>query len=349
MFGIIAQQTALLQAGKEREGLGIKLIGAGAYLPERIVTNDELSAFIDTSDEWITTRTGIKSRHVATDEMNWEMGVKAARQAIANAGLSPDDIDLVLCTTVTIDYLTPSTACLVARGLGMKEPACFDLNCACAGFVSAVDMAEKYLSAGAAKNALIVSSEMLTKMTDYTDRSTCVLFGDGAGAVVLQGSDAPYAGFLGSDPAGAAGVFARGIPPADRFRETPFDWASDGWTPGNGHALVQNGREVYKFATRAMPMAVREACARAGIQPDELKWIFAHQANYRILETAAKNLGMPMEKFYMNIQDHGNISSACIPVCLSEAIGANRLERGDKLCIVGFGAGLVYAASVFEF
>lgn len=347
---IIAQIPPCAQAG-ERIGtkLGINLIGAGAYLPEHIISNDYYCSYLDTSDEWITSRTGINIRHAATHEMNWEMGAKAAKAALEQARVAPEEIDLVICTTVTVDYLTPATACLIARALQIPAAACFDLNAACAAFVYAVDMAEKYLSSGAARNALIVSSEMLTKIVDYEDRSTCVLFGDGAGAAVLHKGDGLYAGFLGCDPEGAGGVFARGIPPSDRFREEPFSWESDGWTPGKPHAIIQNGREVYKFATRAMPHAIREACARAGITLEDLAWIFPHQANLRIIETAAKNLGLPMDRFYINIQDHGNISSACIPVCLAEAAASGALRRGDKICLVGFGAGLVYAACVMEY
>ena len=336
--------------GKEGSDMGIRIIGTGYYVPPFIATNEDFTKIVDTSDEWIVTRTGIKQRHIVTDDtFVWQMGAKAAEMALADAGLSADDIDLVIGTTCTPDYLTPSLACLVANGIGAKKPACVELNSACAGFVYALDMAKRYLSDPEYQNVLIVSSEMLSKMTDYSDRSTCVLFGDGAGAAVLTKSDAPFFSELGSDPTGGHSLFARGVAPGmNPFRNAPFDPMADGFAETAPHKLHQDGREVYKFATRAMPGAVEAACRKAGIAPQELDWIFSHQANRRILETAAKNLKVPLDRFYINIEEYGNMSSACIPVCLAQAQRAGSLERGQKLCAVGFGGGLVYAAAVFE-
>lgn len=328
--------------------MGIRIISTGRYLPSTLATNEDFTRFVDTSDEWITTRTGIKVRRVETELLTWQMGAKAGKMAMERAGIRPEEIDLVIGTSVSADYLTPSIACLVANELGLTNPACFDINCACAGFVAAVDMAEHYLKDGSRKTALIVSTEMLTKITDYTDRSTCVLFGDGAGAAILQYSDSLYVCDMGSEPSGVGHLFARCVPPNNQFRKEPFDWGMDGFAPSNGHALYQDGRDVYKWATRAMPNAVKAACEKVGMPPEELKWVFPHQANLRIIETAAKNLGLPMERFYLNIQDHGNMSSACIPVCLSEAEEKGLLHKGDKICIVGFGGGLVYAACILE-
>ena len=346
---IAAHRIAIREPVRTEVGtVGIKIVGTGAYLPERIASNEDFARLVETSDEWIVSRTGIRERHVATDMLNWEMGEKAAAQALSDAGVAPGEVDMVIVSTVTPDYLSPSTACIIANALGMEKPGCFDINSACAAFVAAVDLAEKYLASGSCKTVLVISSEMLTKITDYTDRSPCVLFGDGAGAAVLRFADAMYETDIGSDPTGCGKLFARGVPPANPFREKAFDWAYDGLPETNGFGLHQDGRDVYKFATRAMPAAVESACQKAGIRVDELDWIFSHQANQRILETAAKNLGVPMDKFYVNIADHGNISSACIPVCLAEASRSGALKRGDRICIVGFGAGLVYAASVFE-
>lgn len=328
--------------------MGIRVLGTGAYLPPKIVTNADLAKIVDTSDEWILSRTGIEGRHVETELLTWQMGVEAAKKAIASSGIAPDEIDLVICSTVTGDYLTPSAACMIANALGLPKPFCFDISSACAGFVAAVDIAEHYMRDSAYQTALIVSSEMLTKMVDYTDRSTCILFGDGAGAVVLQRADAPYYSVTGSDPSGVPHLFARGIAPNEQFRTAAFDWASDGMAETKGNGLYQDGRDVYKFATRILPAAVRQVCEDAGIQPEELAMIFPHQANLRIIETAAKNIGLPLQRFFVNIRDHGNISSACIPICLAEAEEQGLLHRGDKICIVGFGAGLVYAASLFE-
>lgn len=330
--------------------MGIRIVGTGRYLPEQTVTNEDFTRFVETSDEWITSRTGIRSRPVETQLFSWEMGVRAAEDALSRSGVPREEIGLVIATTVSPDYLTPSMSCLVSNGLGLKSPACFDLNCACAGFVQAVDMAEKYLSSGAFETVLIVSSEMMSKVVNYQDRSTCVLFGDGAGAALLRRGSGFFTSEMGSDPAGGGGVFMRGIPPANFFRpkDAPFDPLSDGWPTTEGYELYQNGREVYKFATRALPYAVRAACEKAGIRPEELARIFPHQANARIIETAAKNLGLPLEKFFMNIADHGNMSSACIPIELCEAEDAGLLHSGDRICLVGFGGGLVYAGCVFE-
>lgn len=327
---------------------GIKIIGAGKYLPETIITNEALSNLVETNDEWIVQRVGIKTRHAATFEGTTHMASESAKQALENAGLKPENINVVIATTVTPDYFTPSLACLTANQVGIQNAICMDINCACAGFVYAVDLARKYLMDDENKYALIVSSEMLTKITDYTDRATCVLFGDGAGAVVVGKSEGLFASHLGSDTSGASKIFARSKVPSNPFMTTPFDPLADGFGEGNDHALYQDGPEVYKFATRIMPMAVKQACEKAGIEPAELKYIFSHQANIRILQTAAKNLKLPMDKFFVNIEKHGNMSSACIPICLAEAIEEGILERGDKVCIVGFGAGLTFAAAVFE-
>jgi len=328
--------------------MGIRIAGTGKYLPEKTVSNEDFTKIVDTSDEWITTRTGIKNRHVETEKLTWEMGVCAAREALAEARISPEEVDAVICSTVTADYLTPSTACLIADAIKADSPLCMDINCACAGFVNALDVAERYLQDSAYKNILIVSSEMLTKISDYTDRSTCVLFGDGAGAAVVQAGEGFYQSVLGSDPTGGKHLFMRGVPPAGQFRDTPFDPLSDGWEPTRGHCLYMNGKEVYKFSTRVMASAVEEVCQKAGLSPRELDWIFPHQANRRIIETAAKNLSLPMDHIYMNIAENGNISSACIPVSLAEASRSGLLHRGDKICLVGFGGGLVYGASVFQ-
>lgn len=330
--------------------MGIRIIGTGFYVPSYTATNEDFTKIVDTSDEWITTRTGIKKRHIVTDNtFVWQMGANAAKMAIADAGLSADDIDLVIGTTCTADYLTPSLACLVANDIGAKKPACIEINSACAGFVYALDMAKRYLSDPDYRNVLIVSSEMLSKMTDYADRSTCVLFGDGAGAAVLTKSDTPFVSELGSDPTGGHFLFARGVDAGNNpFRDAPFDPTADGFAETAPHKLHQDGREVYKFATRAMPGAVKAACQKAGMEPRQLDWVFSHQANRRILETAAKNLNVPLERFFINIEEYGNMSSACIPVCLAQAQRAGKLMRGQKLCAVGFGGGLVYAAAVFE-
>lgn len=328
---------------------GIDIIGAGKYLPEKLITNEMLSKIVDTTDEWITQRVGIDTRHAADGEFTFQMGQKAAQKALEDASVDPAEIDMVIGTTVTLDYTTPSMACLIANGIGVKNAICFDINAACAAFVYGIETARRYLMDGTVKTALVVSSEMLTKHTDYTDRSTCVLFGDGAGAVVIRASDKQYSCYLNSDTTGSTKLFARSAPNGSPFLSKPFDYLSDGLPDSKGIAIYQDGKDVYKFATRALPLAVEQACKKAGIESSELKLIFSHQANRRIIETAAKNLGVSMDKFFVNIQKHGNMSSACIPICLAEAREQDLLTRGDKICLVGFGAGLVYGAIVIEY
>lgn len=329
--------------------MGIKIIGTGMCVPTTVVNNMDFTKIVDTNDEWITSRTGIKQRHIATDITTFKMGANAASEAIAEAGIDVSTIDMIIASTVTNDYITPSMACLIGNVIGAFNAVPIDINCACAGFVYALDMARRYLLDDEYKTVLVVSSEMLSKITDYTDRSTCVLFGDGAAACILQASDKLFACTLGSDCSGVGKLFGRGLPMQNPFMKTPFDPLGDGFTPSNGHALYMDGREVYKFATKIMPHAVSEACKKAGITPEDLTLIIPHQANIRIVETAAKNLKLPIERFFINVEKYGNTSSASIPICLYEATKGNRMKRGDKICVVGFGGGLVYAAAVFEY
>ena len=328
--------------------MGVSIIGTGMYLPENVITNDDLAKIVDTNDEWITSRTGIKTRCIADNITTFKMGANAAEEALKNANLDATDIDLIIVSTATPDYVTPSTACFIANEIGATNAVCFDVSCACAGFVYALDMANRYLVDDEYKNILVVSSEMLSKITDYSDRSTCVLFGDGAGACVVQKSDKLFACHLGADVSGISKLFGRGIAPSNPFMKSEFDRLSDGFIESNGHSLYMDGREVYKFATKIMPKAVKIACEKAGITPEDLDLIVPHQANIRIVETAAKNLKLPLEKFYINVEKYGNTSSASIPICLAEAISDGSIKRGDKICIVGFGAGLTYAAAVIE-
>lgn len=330
--------------------MGINIIGTGKYLGSREVTNAEIANLVDTSDEWIKTRTGIKTRRVVDTELTWQMGSNAAKIAINAASIAPMDIDIIVVSTVTGDYVTPSVACLIANDIGaLNSPVCMDVNCACAGFVYALDIAKKYLEDGEYKTALVVSAEMLSKITDYSDRATCILFGDAAGACIVQKDDSVYAAFQGSDPTGVSKLFGRAIEPSNPFMTNPHNRLDDNLPDTKGHSLYQDGKEVYKFATRAMPTAVRGACQKAGIVPGDLALVISHQANLRILETAAKNLELPMEKMFVNIYKYGNSSSACIPICIDEAISEGKLKRGDKFCIVGFGGGLVFGATVLEY
>ena len=329
---------------------GVNIIGAGKYVPDLVLTNEMLSQIVDTNDEWITTRTGIKSRHITNGEPTFHLGVMSAKEAIKDAGIDPKDIGLIIVTTITNDFSTPSVACLIQREIGAIGSMAIDINCACAGFVYAFDMAKRYLETDKnLKYVLVVSAEELSKITDYTDRSTCVLFGDGAAAVVLERDENKiFSSYLGADGTGAEYLLARSYNSETPFT-TNFNRFDDKMPDGNSHYLFQNGKEVYKFATKTLPVAVKESCKKIGLAPDELDVIIPHQANVRIIETAAKNLGISMDKFYINLQNHGNTSSASIPLALYDAIKDGSLKKGNKACIVGFGAGLTYGGIVFEF
>lgn len=328
---------------------GIKLIGTGMYIPETVATNEDFTKIVDTSDEWITKRTGIKERHPSNGEPTWYMGVQAAKQAMEDAGVTPDGIDMVISTSVTGDYYTPSTANIMQGKLGIHKAFSIDINCACAGFVYGFDMAQRYIAMDDdVKTVLIISSENITKLVDYEDRSTCVLFGDGAGAAVVTAGPNRCYTYLECEAQDANKIYAQNARPGNAFttqegREKYLDL----FPQGREHYMHMDGRDVYKFATRAMPEGLHKACEKAGIKVEDLALIIPHQANYRIIETAAKNLGLSMDHFYLNIDRYGNISSACIPVCLNELKRAGRLKEGDKIALVGFGAGLVYGATVF--
>lgn len=323
---------------------GIRIVGTGSFVPETVVTNEDFSRIVETSDEWITTRTGIKRRHISVEEPTWVMGARAARAALESAGADPQDIDLLIATTVTADTYTPSMACLIGGELGITAQ-CMDVNGACTGFIYALDMAQKYLACGL-RRVLIVSAERLSKLTNFEDRSTCVLFGDGAGACVVEKAEKPFASYLRCDGTGAKLLYAVSGATENPFAETPVTMGEDfSYRPG---AIYMNGQEVYKFAVRAMPEAVEKAAEAYGVAVKDIDLIVPHQANIRILQTAAKALGLPMERFAVNIAEYGNISSACIPLCLDQLTRDGKLKDGQTLCLVGFGAGLTYGAVVFE-
>ncbi|WP_294488541.1 beta-ketoacyl-ACP synthase III [uncultured Ruminococcus sp.] len=329
---------------------GIKVKGIGKYVPEMIATNEDFAKIVDTSDEWITQRTGIKTRHITNGEPTYWIGTEAAKKAIADAGIDVSEIDLIICATVTPDFYTPSTACLIQREIGAVGSMAIDINCACTGFDYGLDMARRYLlSEDDVNTVLLVSSEELSKFTDYTDRSSCILFGDGAAAFVLERKyDALYSAYLGADGNGAKFLVSRAMRSENVFRTNKEDFDM-GMPETKLHYFTQDGKEVYKFATKALPMAVTKACEKAGISPDELDAIVPHQANVRIIETAAKNLGVSMDKMVVYIDRYGNTSSASIPIAFCDAVAEGRIKRGDKVCFVGFGGGLTYAGIIFEY
>lgn len=328
---------------------GINILGTGSYAPELCITNDDMAKVVETNDEWISTRTGIKSRHYSNGELTWQMGAKAAKKAIEAAGISPEEIGLVIFSTITNDFLTPSCACMVQNEVGAVNAAAFDLNAACTGFVYSLDTAKRFLQTDDnMKYALVVSAEVLSRIVDYNDRTTCVLFGDGAAAAVVERSEKMYSSYLAADGNGGKFLYARNLTSTHPFRTNREDNYGEDFALDNGY-LFQDGKEVYKFATKALPTASSKAAEKIGFDIKEIDWFIPHQANIRIIETAAKNFGVSMDKFIINLDKYGNTSSASMPIAFDEAVRGGRIQKGQKLCFVGFGAGLTLGAIILEY
>ncbi len=336
--------------------MGLHILGTGGFMPEGKLANEDFTRFIETNDEWIRTRTGIKERRIATGEPTWYMGAQAAKSAIECANIDPAEIALIIDTTITPDYCTPSMSCIIQRETGAVNAACFDMNAACSGFVYAMDMAHRFLKTEpSAKYALVIANEQLSRITNYEDRSSCILFGDGAAAAVVEyNKDALYSSYIGADGTGAKALFAKSALPRSPFVDEEkearqwhdFDPAPEG---RYAHGMKQDGKEVYRFAIHAMPKAAAAAADKIGFDLEKIDKIIPHQANIRIIETAMKNMKLPMEKAVVNIAKHGNTSSASIPIAFDEAVRSGEIKRGDKICFVGFGAGLTYAAIIMEY
>ncbi len=328
---------------------GIKILGVGKYLPTKIGTNADLAKIVDTSDEWIYTRTGMKERRFSSGEPTWFMAYEAGKNAIERAGIDPNEIDLIINATITGDFNTPSTACLVQRELGIGNAMAFDINAACTGFIYSLEVARNFLATGNYKCALVIGAENLTKIIDYTDRGSCILFGDGAGAAVVKIDDSkPYYSYLNADGNGAKHMVSRGRVPSNPFVDS-VDKYDDGLPNSKEHYLFMDGREVYKFAIKAIPDAVNALLEKTDLKVEDIDFYIPHQANQRIIETAADKLGVPMEKFFLNIQKYGNTSGASIPLALCEAVEEGKIKKGDKVCLVGFGSGLTYGCILIEF
>lgn len=328
--------------------MGINIVGMGSYLPEQVLTNEDFTRFVETSDEWIRTRTGISERRVAGWEPTWYMGREAAVRAIGNAGISPEDIGLVICCTATSDFHTPSMASIIQHQTGAVNAAAFDINAACSGFVYALDTARRYLQTEEdMKYVLVIANEALSRFVDYTDRSSCILFGDGAAAVVIERSDKLYSSALCSDGSGAGFLCARSLDVAPEVAvESDFE---DPFPKLPQHKLYQNGKEVYKFAVAALPKSFELAASKIGVTSDDIDWFVPHQANIRIIETAAKKIGVSMDRFIVTLDHYGNTSSSSIPIALCEGIEKGVVKRGQKLALIGFGAGLTYGGIILEY
>ena len=321
----------------------VKILGTGSSVPERIITNFDLEKMVDTSDEWITTRTGIKERRIAQEEESTStFALLAAQRALQAAQVSPEELDLIIVATVTPDMLFPATACLLQRELKAHKAASFDLEAGCTGFVYALSLAEKYLRGGGGEKALVVGAETLSKILDWEDRSTCVLFGDGAGAAVLGLSEEEgiIATYLGSDGGGA---HLLELPAGCSRMPASLDTVNS-----RLHYIKMNGNEVFKFAVKIMEKASLKVIKRGQVEIDEVSLFIPHQANIRIINSAAKRLGIPEEKVFVNVHKYGNTSSASVPLALDEAYREGKIKRSDLVLLVGFGAGLTWGSALIR-
>ncbi|EGO65149.1 3-oxoacyl-(acyl-carrier-protein) synthase III [Acetonema longum DSM 6540] len=322
----------------------VGIIGLGHYLPDRVLTNKELEQMVDTNDEWIVDRTGIKERRIAAaDQATSDLAAAAAQKALADAGITADQLDLIIVATATPDMFFPSTACLVQEKLKATKAAAFDLAAGCSGFAYGLVTASQFIKAGLYRYVLVVGAETLSKILDWQDRNTCVLFGDGAGAAVL-GEVPAGCGILGMNLGadGAGGDLLK--MPAGGSRQP----ASGETVDNRLHFIHMNGNEVFKFAIKVMGEAAVAALQQAGIEPEAVDCLIPHQANIRIIQSAAKRLKMPMEKVFVNVDKYGNTSAASIPIALDEAVNSGRIKNGDLVVLVGFGAGLTWAACVLK-
>lgn len=325
------------------EPRAVGIAGTGSYVPPRVLTNLDLEKMVDTSDDWIRTRTGIRERRIADPEVaTSDLGEAAARAALESAGVGPADIDLVIVATVTPDTAFPSTASILQQRLDIPRPTAFDLNVGCTGFVYGLAVAREMIATGAYQRALIIGSETLSRITDWNDRSTCVLFGDGSGAAVVspvtEGGILAYS--LGNDGTNAEALKLRAG--GSRMPTTPETVA------GRLHYLTMNGPEVFKFAVRALTDSCEEAVARAGLSMSDMDVVIPHQANMRIIEAAVRRLNIPSERFICNLDRYGNTSAASIPIALDETVREGRIKRGDHVLLSSFGAGLSWGSMVIR-
>lgn len=312
-----------------------RIVGTGSYLPPNVVTNDELARRVDTSDEWIVTRTGIKQRHIADpDQASSHLAVEAGRAALAAAGVGADELDLIIVATSTPDFVFPSTACLVQARLGIKGCAAFDVQAVCSGFVYALSLADSLIRVEQARSALVIGSEVFSRILDWNDRSTCVLFGDGAGAVVLRADSRPgvLASLLHADGSQAEILAVPGNVSGGAVIGTPF--------------LRMDGQAVFKIAVKVLDEVARETVAAAGMQLTDIDWLIPHQANVRILEATARKLGLPLERLVVTVDHHGNTSAASVPLALDEYVRAGKIRAGQRVMMQGVGGGFTWGATL---
>ncbi|MDY4970527.1 MAG: beta-ketoacyl-ACP synthase III [Lachnospiraceae bacterium] len=305
-----------------------KICGTGSYVPDHFLDNNDLSQMVETSDEWIRERTGVVRRHIVQDDTAVSMAVKASVKALENGSIAPEDIDLIIVSTFTSEVLLPCTACEVQKALGADKATCFDLNAACTGFLFAYNTAQAYLAQGIYRNALIIGAERLSRYVDWKDRSTCILFGDGAGAAVLKAEEGSILPMV-THSEGAKGEALTCMTRPDSY-------------------IQMDGQAVFRFAVKKVPEAVEELLQKAGMTMEDIDYLVLHQANRRIVEAVAKRLKTDISRFPMNLQEYGNTSSASIPILLDELNREGKLKRGQKIILAGFGAGLSWGASLVE-
>ena len=319
-----------------------RIAGTGSYLPEKCLTNDDLAKFVDTSDEWIAARTGIRERHVAAEgETTGDLGYRAAVRALEAAGVDAKELDLIIVGTTTPDLIFPSTACLIQHRIGADGCPAFDVNAACSGFVYALTVADKFIRSGAAKTALVIGSETLTRMVDWSDRTTCVLFGDGAGAVVLKADT-------------ETGILSTHMHADGGKKELLWNpvGVSVGFKPGEDNAGVRinmSGNDVFKYAVKALDSVVEETLQANGLDRHAIDWLIPHQANLRIIEATAKRLDMPMERVIVTVDKHGNTSSGSVPLALDEAVRSGKVQRGQLVLLEAFGGGFTWGSALLRY
>jgi len=319
-----------------------RIAGTGSYLPERILTNDDLAKLVDTSDEWITSRTGIRERHIAADgETTGDLAYHAAVRALEAAGVQASELDLIVLGTTTPDLIFPSTACLVQHRLGANGCPAFDVNAACSGFIYALTVADKFIRSGAARTALVIGAETLSRMVDWTERTSCVLFGDGAGAVVLKADN-------------ETGILSTHMHADGGKKELLWNpvGVSVGFKPGEDNAGVRihmSGNDVFKHAVKALDSVVEETLEANGLDRHDIDWLIPHQANLRIIEATAKRLDMPMERVVVTVDKHGNTSSGSVPLALDEAVRSGKVQRGQLLLLEAFGGGFTWGSALLRY
>ena len=320
----------------------MKILGTGSALPKKVVSNDDLAQVMDTSDEWIRTRTGIERRHIAVEETTTSLAVEACKKALEQSRVSIDELDLIVAATVSSDYIYPTLSCEIQAAIGAKNATAFDISAGCSGFLFALATADAYLRTGRYKNALILGAETLSKMMDWSDRSTCVLFGDGAGAAVVSAEGNQLLGMVqGSDGARGTVLKCKNRPVHNLYKQEAGQSLAYSYTEMDGSA-------VYKFAVRTVPNAIANVLEQAKVPVADVKYFLLHQANLRIIEAVAKRMNQPLEKFPTILEECGNISAASVPSLLDQIHREGKLSKGDKIVMAGFGAGLTWGACVLE-